>query len=241
MAKEKKVKPTKPVAESEPIILTSTDNAPLITFPASVVTNYRHMITRLANEGQLPQRIAIIATLPEEGVTYSALALGATFAHDWRKRVCVVELNWHRPGLLKLLPGLASPGLAAVHNNSATLESALIKTSLEGLTLLPAGEIPFGKRTMIARGAELKNAIEQLAPQFDHLILDVPAIKLTSDAIPLAALGNAACLVIRQGITPTPDVKRALDDVRHLQMLGVILNRVRVHTPGFILGAIPQE
>ena len=241
MAKEKKVKQTKPVAESEPIILQGAGNTPLITFASPIVQNYRHMITRLANEGQLAPRIAIIATLPEEGVTYSALALGATLAHDWRKRVCVIELNWHRPGLLKLLPGLASPGLAAVLDNSTTLENALIKTSLDGLTALPAGEMPFGKRTMIARGAELKNVIEQLAPQFDHLILDVPAIKLTSDAIPLAALGGAACLVIRQGITPTPEVKRALDDVRHLHMLGVIMNRVCVHTPGFILGIIPQE
>ncbi|MCI0478479.1 MAG: hypothetical protein L0Y55_19730, partial [Anaerolineales bacterium] len=192
-------------------------------------------------ESPLPARIAIAATLPEEGVTHTALALGATLAHDWRVRVCVVELNWHRPGLHTLVPGLASAGLAAVLDNQTRVEDALLKTSLDGLTLLPAGEMPFGKRTMIARGAELKTVIEQLAPQFDHLVLDIPAIKLTSDAIALASLGNAMLLVVRQGVTPSPDVQRALDDVRHLQMLGVVLNRVRVQTPRAILGWIPQE
>jgi len=241
MAKEKKVTPVQPSVESEPIVLQSADGTPLVTFAPAVVTNLRHMVTRLANEKQLTQRIALIATLPEEGVTYVSLALGATLAHDWRARVCVVELNWHRPGLLKLAPGLASPGCAAVLDQVAPLDDALVKTSLDGLTLLPAGEMPFGKRTMVARGAELKTLVEQLAAQFDYLVLDIPAINLTSDAIPLAALGSAACLVVRQGITPIADAQRALDDVRQLNMLGVVMNRVRVHTPRLILGLIPQE
>jgi len=241
MAKEKKAQPTQPVIESEPIVLQGADGAPLVTFAAQVVTNLRHMVTRLANEKQLTARIAIIATLPEEGVTYVSLALGATLAHDWRARVCVVELNWHRPGLLKLLPGLASPGLAGVLDNTVKMEDALVKTSVEGLALLPAGEMPFGKRTMIARGAELKTLVDRLSAQFDYLVLDIPAIKLTSDAIPLAAHGSAACLVVRQGVTPIADAQRALDDVQQLNMLGVVMNRVRVQTPRVILGLIPQE
>jgi len=80
-----------------------------------------------------------------------------------------------------------------------------------------------------------------LSAQFDYLVLDIPAIKLTSDAIPLAAHGSAACLVVRQGVTPIADAQRALDDVQQLNMLGVVMNRVRVQTPRVILGLIPQE
>lgn len=241
MAKKKTASAEKMVVASEPLALLGADGAPLITFPPEVVQNYRRMITRLVNESQLPARISVIATLPEEGVTFTCLALGTTLTHDWRKRVCIVELNWHRPGLLKYIPGSTNPGLAAVLDNSASLDDVLIPTSLEGLTLLPAGEMVFGKRTMIARGTELRTVIEQLAPRFDHLILDLPALQLTSDAITLAGLGNAACLVIRQGVTPTAAVKRALDDVSQLHMLGVVFNRVRVQTPRAILGLIPQE
>jgi Mrp family chromosome partitioning ATPase len=237
----KKARVEKNLIEAEPLELQGADGAPLITFPGVVIQDYRRMITRLINESQLPARVALIATLPEEGVTYTALALGTILANDWCKRVGVIELNWHRPGMLNFVPSSSSPGLAAVLENGASLDEVLIQTSLEGLALLPAGEMAFGRRTLRARGAELKTVIEQLAARFDHLILDIPAIRLTSDAIPLAALGNAACLVIRQGVTPSPEVKRALDDMQHLQMLGAVLNRVRVQTPRLILGWIPQE
>ncbi len=243
MAKRKQanVKPTQLVIEADPLKLESADGAALIEFPSVAVQNFRHMITRLANVSQLPARLTVLATYPEEGVTYTSLALAATLAHDWRARVCVVELNWHRPGLLKLTPGLASPGLAAVIAGDTPLADAFVRTSLDGLALLPAGEMLFGRRTTVARSAELKQLIAELGSQFDRLVLDIPAIKMTSDAIPLAALGDAACLVIRQGVTPAPDVKRALDDVGNLPMLGVVLNRVRVQTPRAILNLIPQE
>lgn len=239
--KQPKVKAEKLVVEAEPLSLQNADGSPLVTFSAEVVQNFRRMITRLANASQLPVRLTMMATYPEEGVTYTSLALATTLAHDWRTRVCVVELNWHRPGLLKLVPGLTSPGLATVIEGTAQLDDALVSTSVEGLTLLPAGDLMFGKRTSVARSAELAKLIDQLALKFDRLVLDIPAIRLTSDAIPLAALGNAACLVVRQGVTPAADIKRALDDVGNLPMLGVVLNRVHTFTPRVILDLIPQE
>jgi Mrp family chromosome partitioning ATPase len=239
--KQPKVKAEKQVVEAEPLSLQNADGSPLVTFSAEVVQNFRRMITRLANASQLPARLAMIATYPEEGVTYTSLALATTLAHDWRTRVCVVELNWHRPGLLKLMPGLTSPGLAAVIEGTAPLADALVSTSVEGLMVLPAGDLMFGKRTSVARSAELAKLIDQLASKFDRLVFDIPAVRLTSDAIPLAALGNAACLVVRQGVTPSADIKRALDDVGNLPMLGVVLNRVRTFTPRVILNLIPQE
>jgi Mrp family chromosome partitioning ATPase len=57
----------------------------------------------------------------------------------------------------------------------------------------------------------------------------------------LAALGEACCLVLRQGVTPLQDIRRALDDVEHLRVLGVVLNQVRVATPRWLLRLVPQE
>jgi Mrp family chromosome partitioning ATPase len=87
----------------------------------------------------------------------------------------------------------------------------------------------------------LVQIIEDLSKEFDHLILDIPAIRATNDAVPLASLGDACCLVIRQGVTTAEDVRLTLDEIDHLPILGVILNRVRLKTPRVILKFIPTN
>ncbi|MEO7912518.1 MAG: chromosome partitioning protein [Roseiflexaceae bacterium] len=132
-------------------------------------------------------------------------------------------------------------GLAAVLSKSVSLDDALVPTGLPNLALLPAGPIAPAQRPALARGDGLKNMIEQLGRRFDHVLLDIPAILATSDAIALASLGTACCLVIRQGVTPMDNVRHALDDIKHLPMLGVVLNQTQSHLPRWVRALVPQE
>jgi Mrp family chromosome partitioning ATPase len=132
-------------------------------------------------------------------------------------------------------------GLAAVLMGNTSLDEALIPTALPNLTLLPAGSLSPAQRTAMARHDSLKSCIKQLNRRFDHILLDIPAILATSDAIALASLGTACCMVIKQGVTPISHVQRALDDVKHLQLLGVILNQTRNNLPVWVRALIPQE
>ena len=93
----------------------------------------------------------------------------------------------------------------------------------------------------MARHDTLKACIKQLSRRFDHILLDVPAVLGTSDAIALASLSTACCLVVRQGITPVSQVRRALDDVKHLSMLGVVLNQAHMSLPNWVGAFVPQE
>jgi Mrp family chromosome partitioning ATPase len=272
---------TAPTSENA-LTLRTADGAPLYTFPGSVVTSMRHMETMLLYNDALPARIAVIAALRQEGVTYTTLALATTLAYDLPARICVVDLNWWSPGMHtradpntdpdigadgtnkaarpKKRRGKAAPdqanaevpdqstlspvnmiGLAAVLTGAMPLHEALVPTALPNLALLPAGIIPSSQRPALARGDALKKCIEQLSRRFDHILLDVPAILSSSDAIALASLGTACCLVIRQGITPINSVRRALDDVKHLAMLGVVLNQTRTFLPGWVRAIVPQE
>jgi Mrp family chromosome partitioning ATPase len=226
-----------PPDKAGPLVLSTADGTPVFTCHPDAVESYRHMLARLTREAPLPARIALVTALPEEGVTTNAIGLGLTLATDLPASVCVVELNWWRPGLARLLGGLPGPGLA----DAPALEQAFIRTSLPNLALIAAGALPVEERPATARSQQLKDTIEQLGQQFNTVLLDVPAILATSDAIPLASLAEACCLVIRQGATPMNTVKRALDDVSHMKILGIILNRVRIATPRFIREWIPDE
>lgn len=240
----------------------AVDQTPLLMFAPEVVTVFRRMVTGLQAERPLPARLAMTSAIREEGVTSSAMALATTIAHDLGRSVCVVELNWQAPGLyrhLALPPAPvkkkrakveepvpqprfpATPGLAAVVAGQASLDEALIRTADPNLAFLPAGELRLERRPVVARSADLQATIDQIGQQFEHLILDVPAVLSSSDSIALAALGESCCLVVRQGVTSSLMVRQALDDIKHLPMIGVVMNQVQLHTPGWVRGLIPQE
>jgi hypothetical protein len=135
----------------------------------------------------------------------------------------------------------STTGLAAVLTEELTLDQALVQTALPNLALLPAGGLSPAQRPAMARSDTLRTCIAQLSRRFDHILLDVPAILATSDAIALASLGAACCVVVRQGVTPVSNVRRALDDVKHLSILGVLLNQNQTVLPRWVNALIPQE
>ena len=96
-------------------------------------------------------------------------------------------------------------------------------------------------RAKAARSQALLEIMESLSHRFDHLILDVPAVLASSDSAPLISLADGCCLVIRQGVTQTEDVRSALDTISHLQIYGVILNQVKVATPNLLMRLFPQR
>jgi Mrp family chromosome partitioning ATPase len=266
-----------PIGAESALTLRTADGAPLYTFPGPVIDSMRHLETTLMYKGALPARIAMVAALRQEGVTYTTLALATTLAYDLAVRICVVELNWWSPSVKTRSPSegatpMTKPrtlfrakqpkgdsstvntesestaiqlsgttGLAAVLMGNATLDEALIQTALPNLMLLPAGDLPPAQRPAIARHDSLKACIKQLSRRFDHILLDVPAILGTSDAIALASLSTACCVVVRQGVTPISHVRRALDDVKHLSILGVVLNQARMSLPNWVGAFVPQE
>jgi hypothetical protein len=266
-----------PLGAESALTLRTADGAPLYTFPGPVINSMRHLETTLMYKGALPARIAMVAALRQEGVTYTTLALATTLAYDLAVRICVVELNWWSPGVKTQPPpenetheissrklrrakrphgdssitknesedtathASGTTGLAAVLMGNAALDEALIQTALPNLMLLPAGNLSPAQRPAMARHDTLKACIKQLSRRFDHILLDVPAILGTSDAIALASLGTACCVVIRHGVTPVSHVRRALDDVKHLSMLGVVLNQARMSLPNWVGAFVPQE
>jgi Mrp family chromosome partitioning ATPase len=241
------------------------------TFDTDVIQSIRYMSTEITLNTKLPPRVAIIAALRGEGVTYTTIAFGLTLASDTGANVCVVELNWWTPGMIALLDpkmiraesnsnkksnkkgdkkneslpvstAVANyPGMSKVLAGEASLDDAIIHTNLPNFDIIPAGDLPIGKRPSTARSSSLHKLLDQLSTRYDHLLLDIPAIRTSSDSIALAALADACIVVAHQGATSTSSVQKALDDVKSLTMLGVVLNKVSVNMPSWLLSLVPQE
>ncbi len=211
---------------------------PVFEYSNEVAEQLRYMLARIQKDSRLPARLAVTASLRGEGTTFTTHALAAVLAHDLGRKVCVVELNWHAP-----TPWLQinQYGLADVLKEKVSLDMALLPSGWPELKWLPAGILAPEERAVMARSKKVSDLLDSLAPQFDHLLLDIPAILSTSDAVPLASLADACYLVVRQGSTQDADVKRSLDVISNLPVSGVILNRVHFTTPRLFLSAISGD
>lgn len=218
----------------EQLVLPSIDGAPLFAFPMPVIHPIRRLISRLGRKDEIPPNIAFAAALRQEGVSYISWAFAATMAFDLETSVCIVDLNWSWPSDINTRFTI-SGGLGAVLTGTAALDHAVVPTGKSNLSFLPAGNLPASERAYFARNAVMKEIILELNARYDHLVLDIPAVLASNDAIPLASLATACCLVIRQGVTSMTEVKSALSDLDHIPTLGVVMNKYRFDIPKFVL------
>jgi len=224
----------KPGDEIDRLILSIRGDEIQKSFEGEILDEMRHLVNRVQQRDGFPNRLSVFSALRQEGVSYISQALATTMAHDLDQRICLVDLNFWWSDVI-FQTGLKQPSLSQVLDGEGLLEDALYQSSFSNLQLLPSGQIPRHKRPVWAKSEALVEIIQDLSSLYDYLILDIPAILATSESATLASLGNAACLVIRQGVTQVGEVGQALDEIDHLELIGSVLNQVRVSTPKPIL------
>lgn len=205
---------------------------------APVVESLRYMLARLrlGDHDELPERLGITSAISGEGVTFVTRSLALVLTTDVAKRVCIVDLNWWSPSDW---PGPNVPGVAEILRDDLPLEQALHLTGNPGLQVLPAGATTVIERPALARSAELSKLLDELNEEFEHVLLDLPAIHATSEALTLAENCPSLALVVGQNLTPESEIKTALEHLQGVPLLGVILNRSYTKIPRAIRNRIP--
>ena len=182
----------------------------------------------------MPRRVAFTSALSGEGVSFIANSFAATVAHDLRRRVCVIDVNWWRDDEDDGTNPQARPGILDVLYGGVGLSEALVPTQSLNLRILPAGRAPVSVRSALAHHGDLADLVSELDDNFDHLVFDLPAALVTSDAVALAGLADGFGLVVRQGTATDSQIRSALEEFGSLPSFGVILNEARSSVPRLV-------
>jgi Mrp family chromosome partitioning ATPase len=213
---------------------------PWHTTPAVVADALRQPVSRwqVQDKGGVTGKLVITSTLRGEGTTFISRSLGDVIANDLQRTVCLVDLNWWNPSPP---PGPdAKPGLSDIMRGETSIDETLVPTSNPTLWFLPAGLTDAAERPVLAQSEVLKDCVQQLEARFDHLILDVPALKGCGEALALTALGSGCVLVIRHGITTVDQAAASVSELSYVPLLGVILNQAQTQIPGSLLKRIGE-
>ena len=181
-----------------------------------------------------PGVVAVTSAIAGEGKTTVALGLAVMVAQDFpERRVLLAEADLRQPVLATDFDVEPSPGLAEALEGIYPVGIGYRETFLPNLRLLPAGErTPNPSRLL--RSSRFGAVLAATRRHHDLVIIDAPAILVSSDALLVTDQADGVLMVVRSGVTPTPVVNRAIELVDCERLRGVILNGARSSVPNWV-------
>jgi len=184
--------------------------------------------------GEIPHRLSVTSAIHGEGVTAISRTLAALIAYDWRRTACWVDLNWWKNASGRAEQELFPMTIAGVLDGTGVVADLPMATSVPGLSMVMAGDVPVSARSRLPKSERLAQVIDDLARSFDYVILDLPPVLASSDALTLGNFTDGYLLVVRQRATSSAQVRAALRTMNTIPCLGTVLNGVQSNVPRWL-------
>jgi polysaccharide biosynthesis transport protein len=204
--------------------------------PTSIMAEgFRQVRTRLQHAASLDttRSIMVTSSSPGDGKSLVASNLAAGLALNGR-RILLVDSNFRKPSLDKSFAVENNVGFSDVLGSLDRFDSALHKTQVPNLDLMPTGPRP-SNPTELLESQSLLDFIERALEEYDHIIFDTGPMLLVSETAALAPRVDGVITVVRARSNSRGLLQRMRDNLRALKAehLGVVLNAVRSQGGGY--------
>jgi capsular exopolysaccharide synthesis family protein len=192
----------------------------------STVEQYRKLAGTL-HHAQVERDLKVVmvsSAVSGDGKTLTSTNLALTLSESYRRRVLLIDADLRRPSVHQVFQLNNSRGLTDSLTAPTDRRLPLVQAS-PYLSLLLAGR-PDSDPMSGLTSDRMHRLISEAAATFDWVVIDTPPVVLLPDANLLAAMVDAAILVIGAGKTPYKLITRAIDALGRKKILGVVLNRV---------------
>ena len=221
------------------VIASSKEAVELVTQvrpQSQMAESYRALRTSLllSSIGAPPKVIMVTSALPQEGKTTTSINTAVVLAQKG-VRVLLIDADLRRPSIHKTLGMGPHSGLSNVLTGSTTVEQAITSSAiLPNLFVLPSGTPPPNPAELLA-SANMRDVLNQLREQYDHVVIDTPPSLSVTDAVVLSPRADAVVLVIRSGQTTKQALRRSRDVLMQVnaKVVGVLLNAVDLSSPDY--------
>jgi len=221
------------------VIASSKEAVELVTQvrpQSQMAESYRALRTSLllSSLGAPPKVIMVTSALPQEGKTTTSINSAVVLAQKG-VRVLLIDADLRRPSIHKTLGMGPRSGLSNVLTGSTTVDQAITRsTILPNLFVLAAGTPPPNPAELLA-SANMRDVLNELREQYDHIVIDTPPCLSVTDAVVLSPRADAVVLVIRSGQTTKQALRRSRDVLMQVnaKMVGVLLNAVDLRSPDY--------
>ncbi|ANZ63155.1 exopolysaccharide biosynthesis protein [Secundilactobacillus paracollinoides] len=162
------------------------------------------------------------------GVSEGKSTVSANTAVAWAqqgKKVLFIDADLRRPTLHSTFGLLNSQGLSTILANDTNFHDVAVETAIENLTVITSGPVPPNPAELL-NSNRMKSLLKSVESEYDLVLLDVPPLLSVTDTQVLSANVDGVILVVRQGVTQSTAITRAVELLKmvHANVLGYVLN-----------------
>lgn len=201
------------------VMLSSPDSADAETFKV-----LRGQIL-FPKDRKVPRSMLVTSTFPAEGKTYVAANLASTLAMSIDEYVLAIDADLRRPRLHRTFGYSKVKGLHEYLVGNARLDEIIIKSSINKLSILPAGKPPRNPTELLSSNMMVQ-CLEELKERYQDrfIIIDSPPSSVTAESKFLAQQVDGVIYVVMANKTPRKDIEKAIDNIGREKILGVVFN-----------------
>lgn len=189
------------------------------------VERYRALAVKLLNLADRRKLKTLLITSAEAGEGKTTVAAGVAWllAKHPQRRVLLIDANPASACVGRTLGLDSKLGWLNLADRSCELKRAFVRLDPNGLYVMTPGA-PAAPQSTDSLSLRLEDVISELAPRFDLVVVDSPAILESPEAQRLAAVLDGAVIVARACHTHHSRVTAARKLVPKERRLGVVLN-----------------
>nr|WP_319393050.1 polysaccharide biosynthesis tyrosine autokinase [uncultured Desulfobacter sp.] len=177
-------------------------------------------------KGNPPKTIMVTSASPHEGKSFVAANLAVSIAQSIDEYVLLMDCDLRSPTIHTSFGyGGKEQGLSDYLAKKLPLSSVLKKSSVNKLTILPAGQIPANPSELLSSD-QMRRLLHEVKLRYNdrYIIVDTSPPYITSETNAIARFVDGIILVIRQGKTRIKEVADILDIYGREKILGVVTN-----------------
>jgi receptor protein-tyrosine kinase len=172
--------------------------------------------------------VVITSASPGEGKSRTAANLAIVLAEAGHRTV-LVDADFRRPSQHRFFGVVRNVGLANLLLQDHP-ESELVRQpdGIPNLWLITSGPTPANPSELLG-STRMKESLARLKGSFRYVVIDTPPVNAVTDAAILAADADATLLIVEEGKTTVPSLRRAKQALDRVgaRLAGPIVNKMR--------------
>jgi capsular exopolysaccharide synthesis family protein len=190
-----------------------------------VMVNFRRLQVSLSSLQRSNKCKVMLFTSAQqkEGKSTVALNIAITLCSDKKAKVVIVDCDFRKPSLNKLLGFFPEKGLSDYLLEEADFKDICFDGLLPNLTLIPVGNRPSNTCELFASEG-MQQVVSNLREQYDYVIIDTPPVLAFPDTAIMAPMSDGIVFVINSKKTHKRVVKRAVEAMKEFKIAGFVMN-----------------
>ncbi|MDE3009412.1 MAG: XrtA-associated tyrosine autokinase [Pseudomonadota bacterium] len=171
--------------------------------------------------------VMVTSAVAGEGKSFCAVNLAMSIVRELDNTVLLVDADVAKPSILDLLGLEGGRGLLdLILDESLEMADVLIKTDVEKLSVLPAGNVRANATELLASGA-MHRLLQDMTQRYPDriIIFDSPPLLITNESRVLATQMGQVVVVVEAGHTTQSAVGEALELIESCDVVNLLLNK----------------